>query len=251
MWPQPLTETDCVDVLVTALRSAGQQLRLERSREHLLDALRGLTTDLEQRTRERLRELETLAWRDPLTGLLNRRAIEELADAELHQHASGRPLAVGLIDADQFKEINRRHLLPGGDQVLIGLARALEATLRGVDAVGRIGGDEFLVVSPETDLAGATTLAERLRTAVEQMPFSYNGRKIAVTVSIGFAVVTSGGVVGYAQLKHAAAAALAEAKAAGRNRTIIRALEPPAGPCCGEPGRTAVLQHVATRGLAV
>src|SRR5205809_6832936 len=208
MWPQPLTETDFVDVLVSALRSAGQRLRLERSREHLLDALRELTTAIEQRARERLRELETLAWRDTLTGLLNRRAIEDLADAEIHQHAGGRPLAMGMIDADHFKEINRDHLHTGGDQVLRSLARTLECALRGVDAVGRIGGDEFLVVSPETDIAGAATLAERLRVAVEQMPLICNGQNIEVTVSIGFAVANSGMVVEYEQLKHTAAAAL-------------------------------------------
>src|SRR5207247_8597674 len=98
-----------------------------------------------------------------------------------------------------------------GDLVRRSVALTLECALRGVDAVCRIGGDEFLVVSPETDLTGAATLAERLRVAVEQMPLICNGQKIEVTVSIGFAVASSGMVVEYEQLKHTAAAALAEA----------------------------------------
>jgi diguanylate cyclase (GGDEF)-like protein len=225
MWPRPLTETEFVDVLVHVLRTTAQMLRLERSREHLLDALRRLAGEIEQQMSKRIGELEILAWRDPLTGLLNRRAIEELANAEIRHHAGSRPLAIGLIDADHFREINRRYLLPGGDQALIGLARTLESVLRGVDAVGRFGGEEFLVVAPETDLAGAAILGERLRASVEQTAIHYKGQRIEATVSVGFAVASTGTASEYEQLMHAAAAALAEAKTTGRNRCVVRALE--------------------------
>src|SRR5262249_12139559 len=174
-----------------------EKFMLECSRDQLLDEmqrlnaeLRRLNTELEgrvqERTREleeanyllqqRTRELEMLALTDALTGLLNRRAIDDVARSELKRHARyGSSVALGVIDADFFREINRRFLLPGGDQVLIGLARTLTSSLRTVDSVGRIGGEEFLVVAPETNLEGATALAERIRATVEHSRTVYNG----------------------------------------------------------------------------
>src|SRR5262249_21185283 len=114
-----------------------------------------------------------------------------------------------------------RYLLPGGDEVLKGLARTLRESIRSVDFVGRIGGEEFLVVAPETGLDGAAVLAERIRTTVEDTPIPYDGHKIAVTVSMGFAVAEAGVPAEYEQMKHDAAAALSEAKATGRNRAVI------------------------------
>jgi diguanylate cyclase (GGDEF)-like protein len=224
--------------LQQVLRNAADIFRLERSREELLEELRRLNLELEQRvadrTRElqeanlllqqRTRELETLARTDPRTSLLNLRAIEDVARSELHRHARYRsPLAIGVIDADHFREINRRYLLPGGDAVLAHLARTLTSSLRTEDSVGRIGGEEFQVVAPETNYDGAVALAERIRSRVEQNPANYNGERIDVTVSIGFAVVETGDAA-YDQMKHVASAALGEAKAAGRNRCIIRAV---------------------------
>jgi len=229
--------------LLQILRNACEKYTLERSREQLLEELRQAKLELEQRVLERTRaleeanhllqqrtrELETLALMDPLTGLLNRRAIDDVARLELKRHARYRsPLAIGVIDADHFREINRDYLLPGGDQVLIGLARTLTGSLRTVDAVGRIGGEEFLVVAPETSLDGAVALAERMRSAVEQAQFSYKNQAIKVTVSGGFAVAEVGMAVEYDQMKHIAAAALSDAKAAGRNRCFVRVV--PASP---------------------
>ncbi|HMC66893.1 MAG TPA: GGDEF domain-containing protein, partial [Gemmataceae bacterium] len=115
------------------------------------------------------------------------------------------------------------HLVTGGDQVLIDLAKVLSASVRTVDTVGRMGGDEFMVLAPETTLDGANQLGERICAAVEHFPFIYKRAPIRVTVSVGFAAVV-GVPAGYDQLKHLAAAALAEAKANGGNRRIIRAL---------------------------
>src|SRR5439155_17203088 len=121
------------------------------------------------------------AMTDPLTGLLNRRAIEDLARREIVRHAHSRSfLALGVVDADSFREINRRYLLPGGDQVLVGLARILSNSLRTGDAVGRIGGDEFLVVAPQRNLEGFAALAEHIHSAVEQARFSYKDEAINV-----------------------------------------------------------------------
>src|SRR4029077_16062293 len=114
------------------LRNAADKFSLERKREELLDQLQELNRELERRvvdrTRElqeanllleqRARELERLALTDPLTGLFNRRAVDELSRFELKRHARyPSPLAVGFIDVDHFKAVNTRYLLTGGDEV--------------------------------------------------------------------------------------------------------------------------------------
>src|SRR5262249_24992439 len=147
---------------------------------------------------QRSQELETLELTDPLTGLLNRRAIDDVARLEIRRHARyGNPIALGVVDIDCFREINRRYLLPGADQVLIGIAKAVISSIRAVYTVGRIGGDEFLIVAPETDLKGAQTLAKRIRATVEATQFSYKGETIPVTISVGFAVAEAGVVIEY------------------------------------------------------
>jgi diguanylate cyclase (GGDEF)-like protein len=96
--------------------------------------------------------------------------------------------------------------------------------MRTVDQVGRIGGEEFMVLAPETNLDGAASLAERIRSAVEGHRFAYQSQPINVTVSVGFAVAEFGASAEYDRLKHVAAEALSEAKATGRNRCVIRSL---------------------------
>ena len=167
--------------------------------------------------------LEKLALTDPLTGLPNRRAMDRLSERELRRRDRyPSPLALGLIDVDHFKQINSHFLLPGGDRVLVDLARCLGASLRNVDLMGRIGGEEFLVIAPETNNEGAVVLAERIRTNVEKYPFAYKEHTIPVTVSVGFAVAEAGVPADYEQMKHIAAAALAEAKMTGRNRCVVQ-----------------------------
>jgi diguanylate cyclase (GGDEF)-like protein len=227
------------DELLQILRDACRTFRLERDNEQLLEELRQLNLQLEHRVQERTARLEEanhelqqknqmlerLALTDPLTGLPNRRAIDRIAETEIRRRMRyPSALALGMIDVDHFKEINRRFLHPGGDQVLMDLSRTLAASMRTVDTIGRIGGEEFLVVAPETNEDGAQVLAERIRTAVEQATFSYKGDLIPVSVSIGFSVAEPGVPADYDQLKHSAAAALGEAKATGRNRSLVQTL---------------------------
>src|SRR5262249_61031760 len=127
-----------------------------------------------------------------------------------------------------FKEVNSRYLLPGGDQTLIRLAQTLAGSIRTVDTVGRIGGEEFMVVAPETNREGALVLAERMRSAVEQTPTSYNGAMIHITASVGFAVADACVPASYERLKYVAALALGEAKSAGRNRCVVHEVPPEA-----------------------
>ena len=196
-------------------------------------------TELEQRVQERTIELQTtlrqleiknqilekMALTDPLTSLPNRRAIELIARKELLRRTrSPSSIAFGLIDADHFKTINSLHLLSGGDHTLIWLGNVLHESIRVTDAMGRVGGEEFMVVAPGTDEEGAEVLAERLRFQVESHQTQYNQKPIHVTVSVGFAVLPVGVVAGYETLREAAAEALAKAKAGGRNRCVIDVL---------------------------
>jgi diguanylate cyclase (GGDEF)-like protein len=206
--------------------------RTDPTRETFLERAVGLlrrdVAELEregQRLRRRALEMGRLALTDPLTGLANRRAIEQDAEYEIRRrNRQPGPMAIGLVDADHFKEVNTRHLHSGGDQALIGLARTLSSSARTTDRVGRVGGEEFLVIAPQTDAAGAEVLAERLRAAVEQTPVRYNGTLIGLTISSGFAVVGAEEQADFAVLQDLAAAALSEAKNAGRNRVVVRSV---------------------------
>jgi diguanylate cyclase (GGDEF)-like protein len=231
------------DDLLQVLRNACEKCHLERSRDQLLHELRQLNRELErrvaERTREleeanlllqqRTRELERLALTDPLTGLFNRRAMDELARFELKRHARyPSPLALGLIDADNFKQINTDYLHTGGDEVLKGLARVLSGSVREVDSVGRLGGEEFLMIARETDEEGAHTLAERIRATVADTPICYEGHHIFITVSIGLAVADVGVPVEYESMSRLAAYALHLAKERGRNRSEVVRVPAPA-----------------------
>src|SRR5262245_51782596 len=227
--------------LLQVLRNAADKFLLERKREELLERLQELNRELESRVAERTRELEeanqTLAQRarelerlavtDPLTGLLNRRAMDELARFELKRHARyPSPVALGYVDVDHFKQINTDHLLTGGDAVLKGLSRVLSTTVREVDSLGRVGGEEFLVIARETGLEGAFMLAERIRSAVAATPIEYNGHQIKITVSVGFAVADVGVPAEHDEMLRLAASALDHAKKSGRNRCEVRLLQP-------------------------
>ena len=189
--------------LQETMREAARACRLERSHDLLLQEVRRLNTELELRVRQKTVELEEanrqlhqrnlmlerLALTDELTGLPNRRAIDQILQSEVRRRSRyPSTLAVGLIDADHFKEINTRHLYPGGDQVLASLATVLSTSIRGMDTVGRIGGEEFVVIAPITDQDGARGLGERIRQAVSHHAVRYQGNDIRVTVSVGVAV---------------------------------------------------------------
>lgn len=118
------------------------------------------------------RSLAQGALREPLTGLYNRRHFLERLTAELAaSQRHGRALSLLLLDLDHMKRVNEAHGAAGGDEVLRGVAQALKAQLRSCDILGRMGGEEFAVVLPETDLDAAVALAERMRAAVQAALF--------------------------------------------------------------------------------
>ncbi len=155
--------------------------------------------------------------------------MEETARFEVKRHARyPSPLTIGLIDIDRFKEINTRYLLPGGDEALKELARILTSSLREVDSVGRIGGDEFLIIAPETNVEGATRLAERIRATVAATDISYDRQSIRISVSVSFAVAEVGAPADFDAMYRMAACAIKEAKDNGRNCFAVRRV--PANP---------------------
>jgi two-component system cell cycle response regulator len=160
---------------------------------------------------------------DELTGVSNRRYLlahlDELIERVNHDHVSA---AILLFDIDHFKQVNDTYGHAAGDDVLRELAARAMNSVRSVDLVARLGGEEFVVVMPETDITIATAVAERLRLAVAREPFiiGTDGMKVAVTISIGATVAASGD--GRGELLKRADDALYRAKTNGRNRVVVR-----------------------------
>jgi diguanylate cyclase (GGDEF)-like protein len=166
------------------------------------------------------RELHLLARVDSLTGVKNRLALTETATQLLSQAGRvGRPLGMLMIDADHFKSINDRFGHSGGDKVLLALVESIRTTLRAGNVIGRVGGEEFVVLAPDTGLEQALVLAERIRETVETTPLLVDGHLLQLTVSIG-AVAAAPGEHDVKGLLQRADAALYAAKHAGRNRVM-------------------------------
>lgn len=163
-------------------------------------------------------ELRRLARTDPLTGVLNRMALDESVQTLFRQPANHRPgCAALMIDVDHFKTINDRFGHGGGDGVLATLARTLADQLRVGDVLGRIGGEEFLILLPDTAMDAAIALGERLRAVVADLRLELDGEPQTITISIGVAVRAPNDQEP-GMLIRRADHALYAAKHAGRNR---------------------------------
>ena len=133
-------------------------------------------------------KLSEAATHDALTGLPNRRAADDfMAQAALRAQRQGTPLSALMVDIDFFKKVNDQHGHAAGDHVLLTLARLLQERARATDLVSRWGGEEFLVLLPDTPPTGARELGEQLRQAVQSAPFVWQQKTVPVTVSIGAA----------------------------------------------------------------
>ncbi|HET7656080.1 MAG TPA: diguanylate cyclase, partial [Luteimonas sp.] len=166
----------------------------------------------------RMRRLREMASTDPLTGVANRRSIEQAGEQAIERARAARePLSALALDVDHFKQVNDRHGHLTGDQVLARIADTCRDALRHFDLLGRTGGEEFLVLLPRTRLDHALPIAERLRTAIAALDCSDIADDLHLSISIGMAQLEPGD----AHLKDLVAradAALYRAKANGRNR---------------------------------
>jgi two-component system cell cycle response regulator len=168
--------------------------------------------------------LEQLAQTDPLTQLLNRRALTERITAEMERALRyDSALSLLMVDLDHFKNVNDTYGHLVGDDVLRDLAQLLNGTIRGSDVVARYGGEEFLVLLPESDEAGAETFADRIRVAVEQHEFGVRAGQpsLKLTASIGVATFPAARIESVEDLLARADAALYRAKADGRNKVRL------------------------------
>ena len=189
--------------------------------------LNRLEREIEEHTeelREANEQLAAVARLDPLTGLLNRRGLIADAEKEIQRVNRGSPgFTIILADIDHFKSVNDRHGHTCGDQALRRLAGLLRQRLREVDILGRWGGEEFIMVLPETDGDGATVVAEYLRHAVETAHFDYQGNTLPLTMTFGISPHRKGESL--ETTINRADAALYQGKETGRNRVTVNAYQ--------------------------
>jgi two-component system cell cycle response regulator len=174
--------------------------------------------------RENVQESLTMAVTDSLTGLNNRRYLTTQLGALIEQSRSGHTdLSMLILDIDHFKRVNDTHGHEAGDEVLKEFAQRLKKAVRGIDIVCRYGGEEFVVLMPDTDPQVAFRVAERIRTTVAMEPFRVNRgqRALNITVSIGLGTLESN--MSQMDLTKSADRALYRAKNEGRNRVIAAA----------------------------
>ena len=189
-----------------------EQIQTEKART--VDALLKL-----QRTHEKL---EVIAATDSLTGCANRREFEARGMAEVARaKRSGAHLSFVTIDLDHFKQINDRHGHRAGDEVLKAFVALVKGTLRPSDLVGRIGGEEFAIILPDTPLEGAIIAAERLRLLIESEVVTFSEAHIRFTASLGVAQYSLDGDT-YESVIETADSRMYRAKQEGRNRMIAR-----------------------------
>lgn len=194
--------------------------RYEREYRELL----ALRKDLEERVHDRTRDLEeanrmlaAMSRTDSLTGLLNRRAFLEASERELHRAARSRqPCSVVMIDLDHFKQINDRHGHAAGDTILTTAATSLRSVLRGEDLLARWGGEEFILLLPNSDGKAALLVAEKARTTLASIVLPGDAAAGGITGSFGVATHREGRTLESTIV--AADHALYRAKESGRNR---------------------------------
>lgn len=188
---------------------------MHRTVEQLIQARQAL-----DQLRVELNANQALLHQDPLTGILNRRGMDDLLarEAARSRRVSG-ALAVAMIDLDHFKQINDSRGHSAGDRTLIHFVEVAKSMLRETDVLVRYGGEEFLVILPETDVASAEGVIERFKQAIAQTPLILEGKQISFTFSAGIAQLRAGENSHGLVLR--ADQALYEAKQAGRDCIII------------------------------
>jgi len=165
-------------------------------------------------------KLKKLSITDPLTGIYNRRGTYQWIEEQVkRQRRNNRPFTLFIMDIDFFKNINDTHGHQVGDKVLIEITQLMIASVREQDFLGRWGGEEFILILPETDLQGSVVLADKLRKTIEQKEFKIDGNDITITISLGGSCYSTGSIVD--KCLEEADAALYRSKRNGRNRIEI------------------------------
>jgi diguanylate cyclase (GGDEF)-like protein len=219
------------------LRGSSEVIHLSTSLRSLLlriGFVERLTQEAEAKAAEEAKKfahdiasLRKLAETDPLTNLMNRRAfMAAAADAMRYYQRYNRSIATLIVDIDHFKRVNDHHGHAAGDAVIRRIGELIAQTLRETDKVARFGGEEFVVLLREVSEHDAHELAERIRLVIAETAIPFDGKELAVTVSIGCAAIT-GHDRDIEELIERADRALYAAKAAGRN--CIRLAPPQAG----------------------
>jgi two-component system cell cycle response regulator len=182
-----------------------------------------------QQLREERETFAELSIRDDLTELFNRRHLSQVLPAEFSRaRRYHQPLTAMMADIDGLKALNSLYGHAGGSAAIRHVATVIAATVRISDSCFRYGGDEFVLLLPSTQEKGALTLAHRLCERVAALPFSFAGKTLPVTVSIGTATYADGNYASGEELVRAADEALFRAKAAGRNTVLAAHAEAPA-----------------------
>ncbi len=225
----PVMVRDEFGILSEAFNNMASSLR--NSREKILEYSRTLERKVVERTRDLMeknrmlsqmkRRLEEAAITDPLTGLLNRRGLYQLIEHEMRRaRRKGSCFSLIICDIDDFKRINDTYGHDCGDNVLRTIARLLEDNSRKVDRVGRWGGEEFLMVLPETPLDGAVEVAEKIRRVIEAREFHYGKVSFRVTMTFGISLFSSATPSLHHCLKEADDA-LYRGKFLGKNTVVV------------------------------
>ena len=214
---KPFNNDDIVLTVRSAHRAYAQARELERQNEslRLMNAnLEALVAQRTQELQEKNQELERLAVTDRLTGLYNRLRLDQIQDKELaYAERYGVSFSLLLMDVDKFKSINDQFGHRTGDLVLIDLARVLLDNIRKTDTLGRWGGEEFLIICPNTPTENAILMAENIRQKVAEHQFAVVGQK---TISVGISSYRMGDTI--VAMMERADGALYRAKGGGRNR---------------------------------
>lgn len=192
------------------------EIRVEQRTADLREAGEKLNREIAERMRV-AKVLAETAMTDPLTGLPNRRTMTDHMQHEIVRNRRGKtPLSILMLDLDHFKKVNDRHGHDAGDEVLIETGRRVKELIRGQDLLARWGGEEFIVLLPETPLAGGKIVAEKIRKRIAGEPFAVPGAAVDVTISIGVAELGENQQA--EEMIKSADVALYEAKRNGRNR---------------------------------
>lgn len=185
--------------------------------------------------------LKEASIRDPLTGLPNRRMLlERLREENERSQRHGQSYVLAMLDVDFFKQVNDTWGHDSGDRVLVEIARAMESELREYDLCGRWGGEEFLLLLPQTRLQDAGPVLERVRDSVRTLAVRVGTEALSVTASVGVTEHRIGET--YSQTVNRADAALLDAKRSGRDKCVFAALPPLPAPSRPAPARFEALQ---------